>query len=377
MKGEHEKAISVVVCAYNEEARTEACLESLFNQDLDSELFEIVFVDDGSTDRTPEIVRDVLGRRFDGELPEFRYYRIEHGGLCAARNTGIDQSRGQIVAFIDADAIAEPDWIRRLLAPFEHAERVGVVGGRIRILNPESRTARLLHIWHYDASDTKDVIGCNMAYRRELFAKHGAFRTCFQSRGDETELVSRLSAACETRKVPHAVVYHERPESLRSWLRERRANGRFYAWLERLAQHERPDSYHERTWKASIKRLVTLSPVAFLLAGLWVPLLAMLALPGTIQIARRQGNGRTHHMFREARYMGGTLRGVLVGSLGLAMNVLGDAFSDLGYLEGVLERPGPFGEHSSTAVCSAPIEVTLERKGSEPLTIEPAQPVSV
>ncbi len=364
MEGARQPAISIVVCAFNEDARTEQCLRSLFGQDLDATCYEIIFVDDGSTAETPSIARRCLSENVDSPRPRALYIRIEHGGLCAARNTGIAHSRAPVIAFIDADAVAEPDWVRRIAVSFEVDPQVGVVGGRTRILNPENVTARRLHAWHYDGTDKVDVIGCNMALRRTLLDAVGGFRTCFESRGDETELVSRLRGRCKIKKVPHAIVYHERPRSLVGWLRERGSNGRFYAWLERLARTERPETYRERPWKGAIKRLVTLSPPLCLLGMILEPWIGLLSVPGALQVVRRQAGERTVHMLRESRHMVGSVTGAMWGAMGFCMNILGDACSDVGYLRGVLERPGPFTQAATVTVTSAKVEDMLEVEGS-------------
>jgi glycosyltransferase involved in cell wall biosynthesis len=110
--------VSVVVAAHNGERFLAEALESIFAQDFDS--FEVVFVDDGSTDRTAEIARSF----------PVRYVRQENQGLPAARNTGLGIARGELIAFADDDDVQPPHKLRvqaRYLA--EHPE-VGCVLGR-------------------------------------------------------------------------------------------------------------------------------------------------------------------------------------------------------------------------------------------------------
>ncbi|MCB9883182.1 MAG: glycosyltransferase family 2 protein [Planctomycetes bacterium] len=330
--------LSIIVCAFNEEERTRACLESLFAQDLGRDDYEITFVDDGSLDRTEDVAMGSFAAHPVDDLPTYRYVRIEHAGLCAARNTGLRHSGADLIAFVDADAVAEPDWARRLVEHFEACPETEVCGGRVQILNPESRTASRLDLWHYDESDRRCIIGCNMAFRRQVFDRIGGFRTCFTSRGDETELLMRHGRPERVRKVPQAHVRHERPESLRSWFRERKANGRYYAWGERLTHRGRA---RWRIAKAIVSRLLTLSPLAAWSLAFLHPWASVAIAPGVLWNVRRQRGGRTRWMFHEARRRHAKWAALRTTVLGVAVNMLGDWCSDWGYLRGALERPGP------------------------------------
>lgn len=345
--------LSIVVCAFDEAPRLEACLRSLLAQDLAPADYEIVVVDDGSADETAAIAERVLFA--DRGALHRRFVRIRHGGLSAARNTGIARSRSRLIAFIDGDAEAEPDWARRVVDAFAERPDVGVVGGRIRHLNTDSRAARFLHAIHYDASDAVDVIGCNMACRREVFERVGGFHSCFTSRGDETSLIDRVRADGSFRivKIDDAVVRHERPASIRAWLKERWANGRCYAWCERLSR--------DNGWimRQCAKRCVTLSPFVLLPVALFGPWYAVAIAPGLLCIARRQ-RGRRMTRIREERSLATSIGGVV-------LNVLGDASSDWGYLRGAREVPGPRGSRADVA--AAPI--VRERSSEDPAATRP------
>jgi hypothetical protein len=99
--------VSVVICAYNAEPTMEACLTSL--QALRYPAFEVIVVDDGSTDRTGAIADS-----FEG----IHVIHQENKGLSAARNVGIAASLGEIVAFTDSDCVVDPDWLHYLVATF-------------------------------------------------------------------------------------------------------------------------------------------------------------------------------------------------------------------------------------------------------------------
>ncbi len=100
--------LSLVVPVYNVAPFLERCLESLAAQNLDG--VEIVLVDDGSTDDSPEILA-----RYSAQHPQMRVIRQPNGGLSAARNTGMDHISGEYLAFVDSDDWIEPGYYRRLL----------------------------------------------------------------------------------------------------------------------------------------------------------------------------------------------------------------------------------------------------------------------
>lgn len=102
-----KEEISVLICCYNGKRFLRRALDSVFNQSLDSDKFEVLFIDDGSTDSTPEITRAYRDRQ------NFRYHRNEQNkGLVASCNTGLDLARGTWVIRLDADDAFSPDTLR-------------------------------------------------------------------------------------------------------------------------------------------------------------------------------------------------------------------------------------------------------------------------
>ncbi|NVK13354.1 MAG: glycosyltransferase [Rhodobacteraceae bacterium] len=120
-----EKQISVIVCVYNREDTLPQCLEALAAQSLSPGLFEVVIVDNASTDRSPEIAASYAAR-----FPHIRVCREPRQGLAAARNRGMREALAPVAAFTDDDAIPAADWAERLLARFAElgADTVAVGG---------------------------------------------------------------------------------------------------------------------------------------------------------------------------------------------------------------------------------------------------------
>ncbi len=115
--------ISVLIDTYNHERFIERAITSVLEQDMPMDDVEILVVDDGSTDRTPEIVR-----RFE---PRVRLIRKPNGGQASAFNAGIPECRGEIVAFLDGDDWWAPQKLRRVVEAMEHDPEAGIVGNGI------------------------------------------------------------------------------------------------------------------------------------------------------------------------------------------------------------------------------------------------------
>jgi cellulose synthase/poly-beta-1,6-N-acetylglucosamine synthase-like glycosyltransferase len=173
----------VIIPVYNGSRTLRACLDALRSQDLPSGEYEVVVVDNGSTDATPAIVQ--------GYGPPVRLLReTAIRGSYAARNAGIEGSRAAILAFTDADCIPESTWLTRLLEPFGEPS-VGCVGGEI--VGTEPTTAAEAYAARRGILSQRGTLRnsyrpffqtANVAYRREVFAQIGLFEPCLESGGD-------------------------------------------------------------------------------------------------------------------------------------------------------------------------------------------------
>jgi GT2 family glycosyltransferase len=220
--------ISVVVCTHNGEATIGTCLGALCR--LDYPDFEVIVVDDGSTDRTAEIAAD-----FD-----LRLIRTTNRGLSSARNTGLVAAVGEIVAFTDDDAWPDRDWLRYLAIAFASGNHVGIGGPN---LPPEDagvieRAVALApggptHVLLTD-QEAEHIPGCNMAFRREALEAVGGFDPQFTIAGDDVDICWRLQQRGWTIGFsPAAVVHHRRRRSVRAYLRQQAEYGKAEALLER------------------------------------------------------------------------------------------------------------------------------------------------
>ncbi|MBN1890300.1 MAG: glycosyltransferase family 2 protein [Thermoflexales bacterium] len=270
--------LSVVVCIYNGEEYLRRCVEALLAQGYPRDRYEIILVDDGSRDSSRQICETILDRHA-GQLPKLAYVYQKNAGLANARNTGIYLAQGEIVAFIDQDAVAHVDWLSRLLEGFS-TDQLAVVGGRIELLNRESQIARFNHIVRYHQEFgpkeyVSHIIGANMAYRCPIVRQIGGFHPYFRYRGDETNLVRRLLAQGYTFGVaPQAIVYHKHQDSVSLWMRTEYQEGHLMALIENTTRGTAKRQL--KTAALNVERLVIASlPLWLLVKHNWLGRLAL------------------------------------------------------------------------------------------------------
>jgi glycosyltransferase involved in cell wall biosynthesis len=219
--------VSVVICAYNAETTMEACLTSLRN--LKYPAFEVIVVDDGSTDRTGKIADSYEG---------IHVIHQENKGLSAARNVGIAASLGEIVAFTDSDCVVDPDWLHYLVATFL-STGLSAVGGP-NLPPPEDSVVATcvaaspggpLHVL-LDDVEAEHIPGCNMAFRREVLEEIGGFDPIYRAAGDDVDVCWRLQdRGHRIGFSPAAMVWHFRRNTMRAYIGQQKGYGKAEALL--------------------------------------------------------------------------------------------------------------------------------------------------
>ena len=220
--------VSVVVAAHNAARTLEDCLDSLLN--LRYPDYEVIVVNDGSIDATQAIMQ-----RFP-----FRGITTPNRGVSAARNEGLRAATGEIVAYIDSDAKADPDWLLYLATTFLESPVAGVGGpnlvppednwiAKCVYRSPGGPTQVML-----DDQLAEHIPGCNMSFRKSALEEVGGFDPSFTAAADDVDLCWRLlGKGYQIGFNPSAVVWHHRRASVRGYWRQQFGYGVSESILER------------------------------------------------------------------------------------------------------------------------------------------------
>lgn len=242
---------SVIIPAYNAQGTIGECLDAFERQIFPKEAYEIIVVDDGSTDETPDIVK-----RFP-----VKYFWQPNQGPATARNFGAKMARGDIILFTDADCVPAHNWIKEMTRPFEAPEVIAAKGAyksaqksltaRFAQIEFEERYRLLLKSRYIDMIDTYSA-----AYRKSTFLSLGGFDPSFPvANNEDTELSYKMSRAGYKMVFnPRAVVYHlNHPDSIRKYARLK-----FWRGYWRMVVYKRypgkmlKDTYTPQTLKLQI-----------------------------------------------------------------------------------------------------------------------------
>ena len=260
---------SVIVPAYQAADVVGNCVRALARQTVARACYEIIVVDDGSSDGTGDAARAAGADRV---------VRVPHGGPAAARNAGVEAAQGEVVIFTDADCEPVADWIAKMTEPFADPDIAGVKGvyrtrqkawiARFTQLEYETKYARMAHRERIDFVDTYSA-----AYRRAIFLTNGGFDVIFKTASVEDQEFSFRLARKGYRLVfvPDAVVYHRHNATVDHYWRRKFGIGYWKALLLRWhPERAVKDSHTPQTLKVQIG-LLALTGFALVAALLWSP----------------------------------------------------------------------------------------------------------
>jgi GT2 family glycosyltransferase len=220
--------VAVIVCSFNGAGTISQTLSESLK--LDYPNFEVIVVDDGSTEDVSHI---------SAKYP-VKLIRQNHMGLSAARNTGLYTTTADIVAYIDDDAYPDPSWLTYLVRAMQHGNRVGA-GGPNLYVPEDGETAECVahapggptHVLLDDAV-AEHIPGCNMAFYRDALLQIGGFDPQFRIAGDDVDICWRLqNAGGVLAFAPAAQVWHHRRNSIGKYWKQQVNYGKAEADLER------------------------------------------------------------------------------------------------------------------------------------------------
>ncbi len=213
--------VSVIVCSYNGGKTLARCLESLGQ--LNYPAYEVILVDDGSTDDTAQIA---------ARFPEVRYVCQTNHGLSHARNHGAAVAKGEVFAYTDSDCMADRDWLYYLMSTLLSGDYAGVGGPNI---SPPAQnwvqacvSAAPGGPSHVLLTDTlaEHIPGCNMAWYRWVFEAIGGFDPEYHKAGDDVDFCWRVQqAGHQIAFNPTAIVWHYRRFTWRAFRKQQQGYG--------------------------------------------------------------------------------------------------------------------------------------------------------
>ncbi len=213
--------VSVIVCSYNGGRTLAACLDSLGR--LNYPDYEVILVDDGSTDDTAYIA---------AQYPRVRYIHQSNHGLSHARNTGATAARGEVFAYTDSDCMVDADWLYYLIGTLVSGDYAGVGGPNV---TPPAQNWIQACVAaapggpsHVLLTDTiaEHIPGCNMAFYRWAFERVGGFDPEYHKAGDDVDFCWRIQqAGWVIAFSPTAIVWHYRRFTLRAFLKQQDGYG--------------------------------------------------------------------------------------------------------------------------------------------------------
>jgi glycosyltransferase involved in cell wall biosynthesis len=217
--------ISVVVCTHNRAALLADCVDSLLNQTVDKNRFEIIIVDNNSTDNTEETAKELVKNHNN-----IKYFKESIIGYSAPRNCGWKNASGDIIAYIDDDEIAAPDWLESIEKAFQIEEKPDIVGGICMLkydADPpgwfiESMGGTNKNRQKGILNQRKDCfLGCgNIALKKEVLEKLNGFSNNFNTKdgflmmGEDTDICHRAkNAGFKLFYDPEIKIYHRMNEN--------------------------------------------------------------------------------------------------------------------------------------------------------------------
>lgn len=238
--------ISVIVCSYNGSATIKDTMDGLMR--LTYPNFEVIVIDDGSKDNLVEIVSTY----------PVKLITTKNRGLGRARNTGMYNAKGEILAYIDDDAYPDEHWLHYLAYAYNTSTH-GAVGGPNIIPADNGPIATCVanapggpvHVLETDEI-AEHIPGCNFSVRKDVLMKIGGFDAIYRCAGDDVDVCWRIQEAGYTIGFhPSALVWHHRRNSLKAYWKQQQGYGKAEALLE-AKWPEKYNGFGHLTWAGRI-----------------------------------------------------------------------------------------------------------------------------
>jgi len=214
--------VSVVIPTYNGEKKIRETLEALSAQDHSE--YEIIVVNDGSTDQTEKIIKEL-----QKEISQLRIVTQENQGPGRARNRGVEEAKGEIIAFTDDDCVPERKWLRKITEMFKEDKKIGIIGGTYL---PDQKENTWIDRWQRSNTNIFMESGLgkkihffetnNMAIRKDIFKEVGGFNLLFGGKEGSEDIdlnYKVLKKGYHLILSPEARLKHKHKENLKGLLK--------------------------------------------------------------------------------------------------------------------------------------------------------------
>ena len=195
--------ISIIICTYNRTEYLPNCLEHLKNQTAKKEFYEIIIIDNNSSDKTELICKDYIQKNSEINVT---YFLEKKPGLSNARNRGIKEAKGDILCFIDDDGFATADYVKTISKYATNINYSNYIAFGGKVIPCYNKGKEPIWISKYISGLVSEVdlgtkvksfnkkypAGCNMVFRKEFFENHGGFNVDLHTRGDDKYIFQKL-----------------------------------------------------------------------------------------------------------------------------------------------------------------------------------------
>lgn len=218
--------LSIAICTYNRGDYVLECLDTILNQKIDNSIFEVLIIDNNSTDNTKKLILDFIDKNDVNNT--IKYYLEVKPGLSYARNRAIKEAKADLITFVDDDALLEPNFIQETIETFHKNPTISVIGGKVipkfegeepKWRNPFTESAFFSQhtpsekLYLYPKG--KYPVGCNMSFRKEVLLSNGGFDIRLGRKGniaigaEEKQLINALNNEENIIFNPKIAVYHQ------------------------------------------------------------------------------------------------------------------------------------------------------------------------
>jgi cellulose synthase/poly-beta-1,6-N-acetylglucosamine synthase-like glycosyltransferase len=216
-------SVTIIVPCFNEEKTVAATVESLLHLEYPKEKLALVLVNDGSTDKTKEVMNQYANH------PQVKIIHKKNGGKHTALNAGIKESKSTLVGCLDADSFVEPDALMRIVPQFDH-EHIGAVTASISVFMPKTILEHMQQAEYLFGAMLRHVLatvnglhvtpGPFTIFRRSVFQEVGLFRSAHNT--EDMEIALRMQkAGWRIQNAPLARVYTKVPLTVRGLIKQR------------------------------------------------------------------------------------------------------------------------------------------------------------